>query len=327
MGKFCPTPRRREHVPSGGVHAEATSCHGQRMPRVSSYFAQWVEAQVGSPLTRDQYEHDYHRSVKPWLGGRSLATITPGDIRGIIARMRRGKKSAATIRVTLAPLRAMFTQAVKDGLVSRNPVARLLAPSVGVLPPPRSSNNAVVRVLTSAEMSDVLATCRERYPNFYPFILMLACTGITDGEACALQWSDIDWSARCVLVWRTLRPAKWSRPAEYLPYPKTSAKYRRVSLSIKLVNALQTLLVLPGWQGPVFTAQRGGEIDLANFRKRIWSPLLREAGVPHVRLQDLRHTLAVQLLREGKPIAAVARLLGHASSKANFASYAELMTR
>lgn len=49
---------------------------------------------------------------------------------------------------------------------------------------------------------------------------------------------------------------------------------------------------------------------------------LKQAGLPHYRLYDLRHTFATQLLERGAPITYVAAQLGHAKPTTTLQWYA-----
>jgi integrase len=52
-----------------------------------------------------------------------------------------------------------------------------------------------------------------------------------------------------------------------------------------------------------------------------WARMLAAAGVPPVRLHDVRHTCGTLMHLEGVPIAVIAAWLGHASSAFTMATY------
>lgn len=51
----------------------------------------------------------------------------------------------------------------------------------------------------------------------------------------------------------------------------------------------------------------------SNLRQRRWAPLLRKAGIPYLRLHDLRHTAATHVFLEGVHPRVVQERLGHAN--------------
>lgn len=58
---------------------------------------------------------------------------------------------------------------------------------------------------------------------------------------------------------------------------------------------------------------------------RHFKALLRAAGLPNIRLYDLRHTHASQLLAAGVPIKVVSDRLGHANAKMVLDVYAHVL--
>jgi integrase len=61
----------------------------------------------------------------------------------------------------------------------------------------------------------------------------------------------------------------------------------------------------------LFPAPRGGYIDGERFRHREWTPALRAAGIPHRRVNDMRHTFASWAIEEGTvPLWQLATIMG-----------------
>jgi integrase len=58
-------------------------------------------------------------------------------------------------------------------------------------------------------------------------------------------------------------------------------------------------------QGFVFANQYGDPADLHSITKRHFVPLLEAAGIPRIRLYDLRHTHASRMLTAGVPVQVV----------------------
>jgi integrase len=70
-------------------------------------------------------------------------------------------------------------------------------------------------------------------------------------------------------------------------------------------------LYRPG--GFVFANEIGGIINPSNLRNRSFKPLLKRAGLPHIRFHDLRHTCATLLLFRNVNPKVVSEMLGHSS--------------
>jgi integrase len=203
-----------------------------------------------------------------------------------------------------------------------NPAARL-----GKLPRAREEIRKQADPLTAEELSSVLAACRDWATKlgkadtrrwFFPFILTLARTGMRLGEAVGLQWGDLDFNNRSVLIERNFTGGRMTTPK--------SGKARVVEMSAGLADVLKAELgkardraVEKGardleptaW---VFTDRDGvAMLDSDNFRRNVWAPLLRKLGLRHRRIHDLRHTFAVLHLQDGRSPVWVKDQLGHSS--------------
>jgi integrase len=95
-----------------------------------------------------------------------------------------------------------------------------------------------------------------------------------------------------------------------LSCPKTEASIRAVLLQARALAALDHL---PS-DGPahlLFPAERGGYLDLHNFRNLNWKPAQTAVGIePFRRIYDLRHTFATFALRAGISTFELSRYMG-----------------
>src|SRR5215212_368611 len=78
-------------------------------------------------------------------------------------------------------------------------------------------------------------------------------------------------------------------------------------------------------QGLVFTTDTGAPINPSNLRQRNFAPLLKQAGLPHIRFHDLRHTCATLLLSRGVHPKFVQELLGHATIAITLDTYSHVI--
>jgi integrase len=158
-------------------------------------------------------------------------------------------------------------------------------------------------------------------------------TGMRQGELLALRWQDVDIENAVVSIRRTL-----SRSGGRVVFgePKTKKSRRSICLTPQAVEALRSHLkcqlqvteVLGDRyqdQGLVFTTDTGGPINPSNLRQRSFAPLLKWAGLPHMRFHDLRHTCATLLLSRGVHPKFVQELLGHATIAISLDTYSHVM--
>jgi integrase len=113
----------------------------------------------------------------------------------------------------------------------------------------------------------------------------------------------IDLEARVVYVHRSFTKGR-------LKCPKTETSRRAVPLQTIALEAIEQQLS-GRHSAVVFPAERGGYLDLHNFRNREWKPAQVAAGIaPLRRVYDLRHTFATFALRAGISTFDLSRYIG-----------------
>jgi integrase len=159
------------------------------------------------------------------------------------------------------------------------------------------------RFLSPDEIARLLAACeRVNHPFLSLFIRFLVLTGARKGEARMARWRDI-----------TLPESLWRVPLS------KSGRSRRILLSQAAIDVLHAtrarsreLGLADGPDAPIFTNPKTltfyGSFHIAYFKAR------EDAGLPEVRIHDLRHTYASLLINEGVSLYEVQELLGHSSA-------------
>jgi integrase len=116
--------------------------------------------------------------------------------------------------------------------------------------------------------------------------------------------------------------------------PKTQRSKRTIPLPAPLITALEVHSerqekerVTAGslWRGSscVFTTPVGTPVDPRNDNRE-FKKLLARAGLPFVRLHDLRHTAASLLLAQGVPARLVMEILGHSQIALTMNTYSHV---
>ncbi len=110
---------------------------------------------------------------------------------------------------------------------------------------------------------------------------------------------------------------------------KTPKARRRIHLSAQTVTALrdhQRRMLSEGHiAGPVFCDTDGGYLRNANLRNYSFRPILKRAGLPSIRLYDLRHTCATLLLLADEPAKVVSERLGHTTVTLTLDTYSHVL--
>jgi len=90
-------------------------------------------------------------------------------------------------------------------------------------------------------------------------------------------------------------------------------------------SAIERLGDLYRDHGLVFTSEVGTVINPTNLRRRSFAPLLERAGLPRIRVHDLRHTCATLLLVRNMHPKYVHELLGHATVAITLDTYSHVI--
>jgi integrase len=157
--------------------------------------------------------------------------------------------------------------------------------------------------------------------RLYALFHLVALRGLRRGEACGVRWTDADLDAGTLVVAEQLVQLGWAVESGT---PKSDAGARTVHLDAETVKVLRAwrrtqraerMQWGSGWtdSGRVFTREDGTELHPANVTSR-FADLAAEAGLPPIRLHDLRHGAATLALTAGVDVKVVQEMLGHSSS-------------
>jgi integrase len=252
------------------------------------------------------YQSLHGRYIRPILGERSLSDLAPLDLQSLYHGMQERQLAPRTIQYTHSVLHSALEQAVRWRLIDSNPASGI------ELPKPR---RAEMRVMQPDEARRFLLYATGK-PYGALFALALT-TGMRPSEYLALLWSDIDWQKEIVTVMRTLKKGRgWS----YARTKRTRSR-RVVKLARWVVDQLRELCqlevaqsgLIPMAAQPIFHSCSGRPIN-SDYLARLFKQRLREAGLPAMRLYDLRHTAATLALSAGVPATVISEQLGHATT-------------
>ena len=283
-------------------------------PRLKDYLNRFEASYRGTlkPGTWVSYESSMRVHILPELGNHRLDEITKPMMKRLVAGLVGKRLAKDTIRLILAAIRVLYTQAIDDKVVSENPAAGL-----GMFYRQAKRKHDEISPLTEEESLLFLEKTLEYERIHYPLFLCALHTGMRSGELTGLQWTDIDWNGKFLEVRRAI-----NRFGE-LSTVKTENGRRRIDLSDHLLETLKDLRKqkqeealkegrneIPEW---VFANGLGGFADIKNIKFRNFKRVLRKAGIRDIRFHDLRHTFASQLLSNGTNVLYVSQQLGHSN--------------
>jgi integrase len=261
--------------------------------------------------TQQTYSVQLRNRIVPEFGGWRLRDISAGELERWVGRLRSKGTGDPSILKTLAILQAIFTQAMVDEEVQRNPVELMRKPRQRRTRQPVMLAPVVVERIRRALLNDGRAMDAA-------LVSLLAYAGPRpESEAVAVRFSDVRT--------RTLR----------IVATKKDGDERTVRLLAPLANDLREWKVATGRRtGLLFPRPDGGpwaEHDWDNWRDRVFRPACLEAGLPadaerkvtrrgktsvvqttSIRPRDLRSSFASLLIWEGQSVVEVARQMGNA---------------
>ena len=279
---------------------------------LNEYLDRWLET-AAKPRLREKsyrsYESLLRRYVRPLLGPRNLAAICPLDVQAVYQQLVERGLSARTIRYTHSVLRSSMRQAIRWRLLAEDPTNGAQLPR---------QRRRELRVLTTEQSRLFLeAALRTHYG---PVFAVALTTAARPSEYLALKWQDINWEQGTVSIARTLERVSGAwRFAE----TKRARSRRMIKLQEWVLELLKPLSTKTnpesacgrshGVADLIFTTPSGQSIPSDKLATTFKS-ILRMAGVPKMRLYDLRHTGATLALAAGVPPKVVSEQLGHASA-------------
>ncbi|MBJ7579363.1 tyrosine-type recombinase/integrase [Devosia sp. MC532] len=260
------------------------------------YIEKGIGSKKASTIATDKGRIERH--IVPLIGKLKLSQVTKSVVKTLLEDIAKGKSAddvktgtrgraivtggKGTASRTVGLLGGIFTFAGELGLVDTNPVH-------GVK---RYRDNKNQRFLTHEEFFLLGRALKQVETTAHPYavaiIRLLALTGTRKGEIEMLKWSEVD------LVTGYLHLADSKTGAKSLPLND---------------GALTILQQLPKTNGYVFPATVG--TGHYSGTPKVWRQVRDAAGLPNLRLHDLRHSFASVAVSQGTSLPIIGGLLGH----------------
>src|SRR5215218_6799496 len=258
--------------------------------------------------------------VEEWLPAVRMAGLR--DSTWASYRMNVEKRLAPkTVRYIHSILHRALRDAVRWGYVVRN---------VADAADPPKAKTPEMRVWSPAQLRAFLDHVRGE--RLYAAWLLAATTGMRRGEILGLRWGDLDLDSGRVAV---RRPRILVDYQVQVAEPKTAKGRRSLALDPVTVAALRAHRVRQAEEKLavggryrdselVFTGPDGTAVHPERFsdwfRQRV-----RAAGLPRIRLHDVRHSYATAALAAGVPAKVVSERLGHANIAITMDTYSHVL--
>lgn len=273
---------------------------------LGDYLTDWIEYYAErknlAENTRRGYRVNINNHIIPEIGDVQLENLTPEHIDKLLSALASKGLSGTSQLYVYATLRRALNSAQKRRLIKFNVVNLVEAPK---------KNNYEACFLTKKQMNKLKAELDRLEINYsIPFYILLYL-GLRRGEMLGLKWSDINFDENVVHIQRTATPQKGG----YKLSPCKTAESRRFLL---LPDVLRDKLI--HWQNTQKDYGVDSEFVLMQEKSKILSAttlnkhyyeILESAGLPKIRIHDLRHSWASLLAVSNVPVKITSQMLGH----------------
>jgi integrase len=323
IGRLTPDQARKEArqklaAVDRGEDPADLKARARKAITVSQLCDDYLEAEKGrikaSTLAVDKSRIERH--VKPLLGSKAVASLTPADMEKFLRDVMAGKSVKPTPKPagdkakrarggvatggpavasrTLGMLGTILQRAVRDGVLADNPVRGIKRPKDEEAKPAFSFDK--VKALGKAlreEAEENAATETKESKAGRLAIRALLLTGFRRMEGLPLKWEIIDAAAHCVRF-------KDTKSGKQMRAVGRSALNHFASF--KPINAKPSDFVFPG------SSKVGHLVGLP----KMWERTAERAGLKDVSLHGLRHWFASAATELGYSDLIIGALLGHA---------------
>ena len=290
---------------------------------VGTYLTEWLET-VAAPRIRPRTLESYRQIVTghliPAMGNKKLAKLTPVNVQKYLNEKLASGLSKRTVTYHRAILRRALNDAVRHGHVTRNVVT---------LTDPPGQDHKEQRWLDIEESQRFIQSAREH--RLSALWILAITSGMRKGELLGLRWRDIDLDQKKIQVRNQLQNIDGRLQLQPL---KTDKSKRTVYLTTiaerelcdhRKMQVAERLRAGEHWQEHdfVFATPIGKPVEPRNL-VRAFKQILQTAGLPDVRLHDLRHSAASTMISQGIDIRTVSDVLGHSQITLTLDTYSPL---
>lgn len=284
---------------------------------------QWLERGKArwKPATHASYRQRAHKHVIPALGAIRADALTTPRVQHWVDGLVRAGMDAATIDGLHRVLNGALKEAVRIGIIDRNPATGTTRPPVLI---------RAVEHWTGAEVMRVLAAIGDD-PMWRALYRLAVTTGMRPGELRALTWADIDLDKRVLVVKRTM-----TKDAAGLVVIGATTKTGRSRVNVLTESAVRDLAA---WR----TAQKARQLAAAVWHRNdlvfdrgdgrflpqtTWQhyhdALIARTGVRAITLHGMRHTNATLDMEAGVHPKIVSERLGHRNIQTTLDRYSHV---
>ncbi|MDY2886986.1 MAG: site-specific integrase [Bariatricus sp.] len=280
---------------------------------LNDWFTTWMEEYKKNQVkkgTYTSYQNYYKCAIKEKLGDKLISDIRGEHIQKLYNDLVEEEYTLSSIKVIKAILNSSLKQAVKNGLIERNPVPLATLP--------RQQEKKDRQAMTKEQQALFMEYAKDSY--LYNLFAVMLRTGMRSGEMLGLKYTDIDKRKNVIHVKRTLYYANGEGYVEDAPKTKTSL--RDVPMTAATQELLEDQRKYWGFKVErldryLFCNENGDPLSRARIQREIdqITKRITAAGheFPHITAHVFRHTFATRAIEAGMQPQVLKTILGHSS--------------
>ena len=252
--------------------------------------------------SREDYTRMLNKHIRPHFGQhRKVSEVDFAEVDALHRKINAAGHLHRANRV-IAVLSKMFSLSIRWQMRADNPVKHI----------ERKREHPRRRYLLGDELQRLTKALTE-YPDQQAanIIRLLLLTGARRGEVLSMRWADVD-----------LGEGNWSKP----PSSTKQNQAHQVPLNAPARQLLSEILERQTegrGSAPTFVFPSSAASGHITNLKRPWRQICRSAEITGLRIHDLRHSYASELVSGGATLPLIGALLGH-SNPATTARYSHL---
>lgn len=264
------------------------------------------------PSTFENVKSKVEKMTEEHFKELKLKKITVAYCQKIVIEL---SKSYVLYNHYLSVINRIFKYAVLMDIISSNPFDKVIKPK-------SRQTQRKGNFLTKEELKEFLKLAQNTTLSyFFPLVRLMSYTGLRQGEALALKWSDIDFENKKITVNKT---AVRIKEKQTLQTPKTKNSKRIISIDPATLSILKSWKKdqikiffkngkhFEGDENFIFTNQRAEWVHIHNFI-RYFKRFIADHKLKPITPHGLRHTHASLLFSAGVEPKNISDRLGHST--------------
>lgn len=270
--------------------------------------------------TLDSYRAMVKNQVKPFIGGKQIASLTTADMQKFYNKIKKegrvrehpihGKTLAdSMVRGVHMMLHEALDTAVKERLIAKNPTNGTTVPKC---------NYPEKQILGDDQLETFLEAIKG-HEYWCDFFYVEVMTGLRRGEICGLKWQDINFEENKLQVKRSVSVKKGGGVS--IGETKTETGVRCIQMPPSVAELLKSKkqTAITEWVFPHILHPEQPISPASAYRKL--KVILKNAELPLIRFHDLRHTFATHATQGGVDPKTLAGILGHTNASFTLDTY------